>query len=73
MSKKFVFSSTEDDILIEFVQQNREIFDSAHPKHKDLHHKETIWKTISEKVGRTGMYKNKIVLITNLINLICIN
>lgn len=55
MSKKFVFSSTEDEILIEYVQQNREIFDSAHPKHKDLHHKETIWKTMSEKVGRTSM------------------
>jgi len=45
MSKKFVFFST-DEILIEFVQQNQEIFDSAYPKHKDLHHKETIWKTI---------------------------
>lgn len=56
MSKKFVFSSTEDEILIEYVQQNREIFDSAHPKHKDIHFKEKIWKIISEKVGRTGTY-----------------
>ncbi|KAL4123036.1 hypothetical protein QTP88_015268 [Uroleucon formosanum] len=53
MSKKFVFSSTEDKILIEYVQQNREIFDSAHPKHKDINFKEKIWKIISEKVGRT--------------------
>jgi len=73
MSKKFVFSSTEDEILIEFVQQNRDIFDSARLKHKDLHHKEIMWKTISEKVGRTGMYKKKIVLLTNLINFISIN
>lgn len=57
MSKKIVFSSTEDEIVIEFVQQNREIVDSACSKHKDLHHKDTTWKTISEKVGRTGMYK----------------
>ncbi|KAL4150102.1 hypothetical protein QTP88_003940 [Uroleucon formosanum] len=53
MSKKFVFSSTEDEILIEYVQQNREIFDSAHLTHKNIHFKEKIWKIISEKVGRT--------------------
>lgn len=42
MSKNFVFTPSDDDILIEFVQKNREIFYNAHLKHKDVQFKKKI-------------------------------
>ncbi|KAL4104240.1 hypothetical protein QTP88_019549 [Uroleucon formosanum] len=57
MSKKFAFSSTEDEILISLVENNKVIFDSAHKKHKDNYFKDNIWKNISEEVGRSTKEK----------------
>lgn len=57
MSKKFIFSSDEDDILIEIIQQNRVIFDSSDPKHKDIIYRESIWKDIAEQLNRNSKYK----------------
>lgn len=53
---KSIFSSTEDEILIENIQKNYVIFDSSDLKHKDVFFKETIWKNISVKLDRTSKY-----------------
>ena len=34
MAKKVVFSSEEDDKLVEAVAPNRVLYDAAHPEHK---------------------------------------
>ncbi|XP_050064617.1 uncharacterized protein LOC126553509 [Aphis gossypii] len=53
MSKKFSFSSTEDEALITLVENNKCIYDSSHKQHKDNYVKDNIWKNISGEVGRS--------------------
>jgi len=54
MSKKFIFSSEEDEMLIDFVQKNKVLYDCSHPKNKDIFFKDTLWKSLSEELNRTG-------------------
>ncbi len=54
MSKKFIFSSVEDEILIDSVQKNKVLYDCSHPKNKDIFFKDTLWKSLSEELNRTG-------------------
>lgn len=57
MSKKYIFSSAEDDMLIEIVEKNRVLFDSSDPKHKDLNYKDSIWEDIGKKLNRNSEYE----------------
>lgn len=40
------FSYTQDELLIEYVQENKVIIDNSEQKHKDVFYKEEIWKLI---------------------------
>jgi len=53
---KFVFTSTEDELLIENIRSHEMIYDSPHPKQKDNAVKEECWKYISKNVCRSGKY-----------------
>lgn len=47
-----IFSSENDEILIEEVRQNTVLYDSKDIKHKDIVYKDEIWKHIAVKVGK---------------------
>lgn len=53
----FVFTAAEDDLLIDQVRLNAAIYDSSHPRHKNVMFKDELWKGIAEKVCRSGKSK----------------
>lgn len=57
MSKKFIFSAAEDEILIDEIQKNKVIFDSSDLSHKDKNIKDSIWTEIGIKLNRNSKYK----------------
>ncbi|KAL4153500.1 hypothetical protein QTP88_001333 [Uroleucon formosanum] len=64
MSKKFIFSSAEDEILIDEIQKNKVIFDSSDLNHKDKIMKDSI---IGIKLNRnTASGKKKWPLMDHL-------
>jgi len=75
INNTFLFSSTEDEALIDLVENNNVIFDSSHKKHKDNCFKENI----SEEVERSSMnikYNYQVFIIYRLIpttNIIVVN
>ncbi|KAL4083767.1 hypothetical protein QTP88_029083 [Uroleucon formosanum] len=54
MSKKFIFSSAEDEIFIDEIQKNKVIFDSSDLNHKDKIMKDSIWTEIGIKLNRNS-------------------
>lgn len=57
MSKKFIFSAAEDEILIEEIQKNKVIDDSSDKNHEDKIIKDSIWTEIEIKLNRNSKYK----------------
>lgn len=47
-----MFSSGNDEILIEEVRQNTVLRHSKDMKHKDVAYKDEIWKNIAVKIGK---------------------
>jgi len=46
----------DDDILIEKVRQNDELYNMAHRKYTHNHHKDIIWSKIGEELNTTGNF-----------------
>jgi len=49
MSKttKTLFTTTDDELLVEEVSENRVLYDSSHEIHKDVNFEDVIWNNIS--------------------------
>ena len=43
---KTLFTTTDDELLVEEVGKNRELYDSPHKKHKDVNFKDIIWNNL---------------------------
>lgn len=53
---KTLFTTTDDELLVEEVSKNRVLYDSSHEKHKDINFKDAIWNNISSVVGHCSKY-----------------
>jgi len=49
-----VFSPQEDEIFIEFVRKYPILYDSSHMQYKNLIKKDSIWKEISQNIGKSS-------------------
>jgi len=47
-----IFSSNDDEVLVEEVGKHPELYDSSHAKHKEAPYKDDIWNSISSIVGK---------------------
>jgi len=45
----------DDEILIEKVRQYDELYNMAHKKYCDNHHKDVVWAKIGKELNTTGM------------------
>ncbi|KAL4101085.1 hypothetical protein QTP88_021105 [Uroleucon formosanum] len=53
MASKLVFSPSEDEILLQEIQANPILFDLSDANYKNIVMKDSIWKEISLKIGKT--------------------
>lgn len=54
MASKLVFSPSEDEILIQEVHANSILYDLAYTNYKNIIMKDSIWKEISLKIGKSS-------------------
>lgn len=54
MASELVFSPSEDEILLQEIQANPILFDLSDANYKNIVMKDSIWKKISLKIGKTG-------------------
>lgn len=54
MASKLVFSPSEDEILLQEIQTNLILFDLSDANYKNIVMKDSIWKEISLKIGKSG-------------------
>lgn len=54
MTLKLVFSSLEDEILLQKVQDNSMLYDFPDVNYKNIIMKGSIWKEISLKIVKSG-------------------
>lgn len=54
MASKLVFSPSDDEILLQEVQTNPILYDLADANYKNIIMKDSIWKEISLKIGKSG-------------------
>lgn len=45
----------DDEILINKIRQNDELYNIANRKYSDNHHKDIIWAKIGKELNTTGM------------------